>query len=164
MNKKTGKIGIILLLSLCLGPFSFIQADANSLTQLDIRKANSASSTVDVMLYTTTPYADSIAVTKKSDNKYVILMPNVSSAGGGKPDLSGIKDIVSDIDVKSVNDGAGGYTKVTLITTKPLNVRAHAKNSVPLTAEQKAYKNLIAQSRAISEYPCLYTGFKNTGA
>ncbi len=153
MNKKTGKIGIILLLSLCLGPFSFIQADANSLTQLDIRKANSASSTVDVMLYTTTPYADSIAVTKKSDNKYVILMPNVSSAGGGKPDLSGIKDIVSDIDVKSVNDGAGGYTKVTLITTKPLNVRAHAKNSVPLTAEQKAYKNLIAQSRTHTNTP-----------
>ena len=153
MNKKTGKIGIILLLSLCLGPFSFIQADANSLTQLDIRKANSASSTVDVMLYTTTPYADSIAVTKKSDNKYVILMPNVSSAAGGKPDLSGIKDIISDIDVKSVNDGAGGYTKVTLITTKPLNIRAQAKNTVPLTPEQKAYKNLIAQSRTHTNTP-----------
>ena len=153
MNKKTGKIGIILLLSLCLAPFSFMQAEANSLTQLDIRKANTASSSVDVTLYTTNPYADSIAVTKKSDNKYVILMPNVSSASGGKPDLSGIKDIISDIDVKSVNDGAGGYTKVTLITTKPLNIRAHAKNSVPLTAEQKAYKNLIAQSRTHTNTP-----------
>lgn len=153
MNKKTGKIGIILLLSLCLAPFSFMQAEANSLTQLDIRKANTASSSVDVTLYTTNPYADSIAVTKKSDNKYVILMPNVSSAAGGKPDLSGIKDIISDIDVKSVNDGSGGYTKVTLITTKPLNIRAHAKNSVPLTAEQKAYKNLIAQSRTHTNTP-----------
>ena len=147
MNKKTGKIGIILLLSLGLMPFNTMQAGANSLTQLDIRKANSASSSVDVTLYTTTPYSDSIAVTKKSDNKYVILMPNVSSSAGSKPDLSGIKDIISDIDVKSVNDGAGGYTKVTLITTKPINIRPHAKNSVPLTAEQKAYKNLIAQSR-----------------
>ena len=153
MNKKTGKIGIILLLSLCLAPFSFMQAEANSLTQLDIRKANTASSSVDVTLYTTNPYADSIAVTKKSDNKYVILMPNVSSAAGGKPDLSGIKDIISDIDVKSVNDGSGGYTKVTLITTKPLNIRAHAKNSVPLTEEQKAYKNLIAQSRTHTNTP-----------
>ena len=147
MNKKTGKIGIILLLSFGLMPFITMQAGANSLTQLDIRKANTASSSVDVTLYTTTPYSDSIAVTKKSDNKYVILMPNVSSSAGSKPDLSGINDIISEIDVKSVNDGAGGYTKVTLITTKPINIRTHAKNSVPLTAEQKAYKNLIAQSR-----------------
>ncbi len=153
MNKKTGKIGIILLLSLGLMPFITMQAGANSLTQLDIRKANTASSSVDVTLYTTTPYSDSIAVTKKSDNKYVILMPNVSSSAGSKPDLSGINDIISDIDVKSVNDGAGGYTKVTLITTKPINIRTHAKNSVPLTAEQKAYKNLIAQSRTHTNTP-----------
>lgn len=153
MNKKTGKFGIILLLSLALMPFSSIQTDANSLTQLDIRKASPASSSVDVTLYTTTPYGDSIAVTKKSDNKYVILMPNVSSSAGSKPDLSGIKDIISDIDVKSVNDGAGGYTKVTLITTKPINIRTHAQNSVPLTAEQKAYKTLIAQSRTHTNTP-----------
>lgn len=153
MNKKTGKIGIILLLSLAIIPFSSLQADANSLTQLDIRKANSASSSVDVTLYTTAAYGDSIAVTKKSDNKYVILMPNVSSSAGSKPDLSGIKDIISDVDVKSVNDGAGGYTKVTLITTKPINIRTHAQNSIPLTAEQKAYKNLITQSRTHTNTP-----------
>lgn len=153
MNKKTGKIGVILLLSLAMIPFSSLEANANSLTQLDIRKANSASASVDVTLYTTAPYADSIAVTKKSDNKYVILMPNVSSSAGSRPDLSGIKDIISDIDVKSVNDGAGGYTKVTLITTKPLNIRTHAQNSVPLTAEQKSYKNLITQSRTHTNTP-----------
>lgn len=145
MKINNCKIGLVLLLSLSLLPAASVLADSNSLTQLDIRKNNSSSSAVDVTLYTTSPYNDSVAVTKKSDNKYVILIPNVSSSAGKAPDLSGLKDVISNVDVKSVNDGAGSYTKVTLITTKPVNIKTHTQKSLPLTSGQKAYKELLAK-------------------
>ena len=67
MNIKNCKITLVLLLSLSLIPAVSALANSNSLTQLDIRKNNASS--VDITLYTTTPYNDSVAVTKKSDNK-----------------------------------------------------------------------------------------------
>lgn len=153
MKIKNCKIGLVLLLSLSLLPVLSVLADSNSLTQLDIRKNTSSSSAVDVTLYTTTPYNESVAVTKKSDNKYVILMPNVSSSSGRTPDLSGLKDVISNVDVKSVNDATGSYTKVTLITTKPINIKTHTQKSLPVTAGQKAYKDLIAQSGTHTNAP-----------
>ena len=153
MKIQNCKIGLILLLSLSLIPVTSVFADSNSLTQLDIRKNNSSSSAVDITLYTTTPYNDSVAVTKKSDNKYVILMPNVSGSSSRNPDLSGLKDVISNVDIKSVSDATGSYTKVTLITTKPLNIKTHTQKSLPVTAGQKAYKDLIAQSGTHTNAP-----------
>ena len=144
MVKMTHKICICLLLGLALGS---LNAYSNNLTQLDIRKSSSSASTLNVTIYTSSPYDDNVAVTKKTDNKYVIIMPNVSGVTGSKPDLTGLHDVISGIDVKSVQDDGNGYTKVTLTTTKPINIRTTTKRSAPLTAEQKAYKNLIAQSR-----------------
>ncbi len=146
MKIKNRKIGLVLLLSLSLFSSVSVIADSNALTQLDIRKNNSSSSAVDVTLYTTIPYNDSVAVTKKSDNKYVILMPNVSSSSNRTPDLSGLKDVISGVDVKSVNDGSGSYTKVTLTTTKPINIKTHTQKSLPVTEGQKAYRTLLTQN------------------
>ena len=105
MNTKNTKAVLGLLLILGLMQLSPIQAEANSLTQLDIRKGQSDSS-VEVTLYTTDPYGDNVAVTKKADNTYVILMPNLSGSSGAAPDISGIKDVVSDVDVKFIDRDA----------------------------------------------------------
>ena len=120
---------------------------ANELHKLDIKKSSSNASTLNVTVYTSNPYDDNVAVTKKSDNKYVILLPNVGNSSSANVDYSSLKDVVSDVSVKTINDGANGYTKVTLTTTKPVSISASTRKSAPLTAEQKAYKNLIAQSR-----------------
>ncbi len=144
MVKVTRKIAICLILGLSLMPLC---SSANNLTQLDIKKSTISPSTLNVTIYTNSPYDDNVAVTKKADNKYVILMPNLSGIGATNPDLSGLQDMVSNIDVKSIPDGENGYTKVTLTTTQPVTIRTTTKKSTPLTAEQKAYKNLIAQSR-----------------
>lgn len=151
MNIKNCKITLVLLLSLSLIPAVSALANSNSLTQLDIRKNNASS--VDITLYTTTPYNDSVAVTKKSDNKYVILMPNVAGATGRKPDLSALKDVISNVDIKSVNDASGSYTKVTLITTKPLNIKTHTQKSLPVTEGQKAYRELLANTGTHTNAP-----------
>lgn len=152
MKINNCKIGLILLLSLSLMP-SAVLGDSNSLTQLDIRKNSSSSSAVDVTLYTAAPYNDSVAVTKKSDNKYVILMPNVSGSTGKSPDLSGLKDVIANVDIKSVNDGSGSYTKVTLTTVKPLNIKTRTQKSLPVTAGQKAYRELLAQNEKNTPAP-----------
>ncbi len=146
MIKKKNILSAILLLGLALSPVSYVGASDNALVQMDIKK--SAGDSVDVTLFTTGTSSEHPVVTKKSDNKYVILMPNVSGSQSGKPDLAGISDIVSDVDIKSVDDGTGGYTKVTLITKKPVNIKTNMQTSGPVTPEQTEYRQLIAKARA----------------
>lgn len=123
-----------------------ISAD-NNLVQLDLKRSSSDS--VDVTLVTSDNYNDNVLVRKKSDNKYVILVPKVQSSGFSASNLNGVRDLVSNIDVKTIEDTSGGYTKVTLITTKPLDIKTKTIKSRPLTSEQKEYNTLIAQANAV---------------
>lgn len=145
MIKHTYRLVITLIICLITSSGSVL---ANELHKLDIKKSSSDASTLNVTVYTSSPYDDNVAVTKKNDNKYVILLPNVENSSSANVDYSSLKDVVSDVNVKTVNDGANGYTKITLTTTKPVSISTSARKSAPLTAEQKAYKNLIAQSRS----------------
>ena len=146
--KKHNIIGIALLAVLASTPVSNVFADSgNNLVQLDLKRASDNS--VNVTLFTSNSYNDNVFVRKKSDNKYVILIPKVQSAGYSSSNLNGVRDLVSDVNVKTVNDTNGGYTKVTLITTKPLDIKTSARKSAPVTEEQKEYKTLIAQANAV---------------
>ena len=125
--------------------FTLACANASNLTQIDIKKT--ADNAVDVTFYTTGT-ASSPMVTRKSNNKYVILMPNVAGSNAGTPDLSAVRDIVTNVDVKNVDDGMNGYTKVTFITTKPVNIKTHMQKSAPVSQEEKEAKALIAQVKS----------------
>lgn len=143
--RKTSLISMALLLGLAIAP-AFA---SNNLVQLDFKKSSNDS--VDVTLVTSDQYNDNVLVRKKSDNKYVILIPKVQSSGFNNAGLNGVKDLVSNIDVKTVDDTSGGYTKVTLITTKPIDIKMNTKKSQPLTAEQKEYNSLMAQANSIKK-------------
>lgn len=146
--KKSKIIGIALLLAIASAPVSGTFANGgNNLVQLDLKK--SSNNSVNVTLFTSNGYNDNVMVRKKSDNKYVILIPKVQSSGYSASNLNGVRDLVSNVDVKTVNDTNGGYTKVTLITTKPLDIKTSAQKSSPVTEEQKEYKTLIAQANAV---------------
>ena len=146
--KKSKIIGIALLLAIASAPVSGTFANGgNNLVQLDLKK--SSNNSVNVTLFTSNGYNDNVMVRKKSDNKYVILIPKVQSSVYSASNLNGVRDLVSNVDVKTVNDTNGGYTKVTLITTKPLDIKTSAQKSSPVTEEQKEYKTLIAQANAI---------------
>lgn len=137
---------ITLALMLVLAP-NVLADGANNLVQLDLKKSSNDS--VNVTLFTSNNYSDNVLVRKKSDNKYVILIPKIQSSGFTSSNLNGVKELISGVDVKTVNDTNGGYTKVTLITTKPLDIKTSTRKSAPVTAEQKEYKTLIAQANAI---------------
>lgn len=141
--KKSNLFGIALILALAMP----VGAASNTLVQMDLKKSSADS--VDVTLFIADSYKDNVLVRKKSDNKYVILIPKVQSSGVNRASLNGVKDLISDVDVKTVNDTTGGYTKVTLITTKPLNIKTNTQKSSPVTQEDKEYTTLIAQANAI---------------
>ena len=121
---------------------TFAQANASNLVQMDIKKTSD--NAVDVTFYTTGANSNPL-VTRKSNNKYVVLMPNVAGSSASTPDLSAVKDIISDVNIKNVDDGMSGYTKVTFITTKPLNIKTYMQKAAPLSSEEKEAKALIAQ-------------------
>ncbi len=146
--KKSKLIGVALLLALSAATLSSSVAnEGNNLVQLDLKRSSNDS--VNVTLFTSNTYNDNVLVRKKSDNKYVILIPKVQSNGFSSSSLNGVKDLVSNIDVKTVNDTSGGYTKVTLITTKPLDIKTNTQKSILDANEQKEYKTLIAQANAV---------------
>lgn len=152
MVKNSRRLGLVLLLCLSLTNFTNSQALAeNTLNQVDVKRSNSDG--LEFTLYTSSPYADNVVVTKKSDNKYVILMPNVNNAQAAKPDFSSLKDVISDVDVRAVNDGQGGYTKVTVITNHPVDIKTTTAKTAPVTPEQKEYRALIAQQKSKPSAP-----------
>ena len=126
---------------------SVFASSSNDLLRMDVKRS-SAQDSVDVTFYTTGNPANSV-VTRKTGNSYVVLLPNVSGNQSVVPSLGGVKDLVSDVSVKNVDDGIGGYTKVTFTTTKPLRIQTFSKQTAPLTTAQQGYKNLLAQSNNI---------------
>jgi len=131
--------------------FNSALAETNNLIQMDIKKS-SVADTVDVTFYTTMDSANSVA-TRKSSNRYVVLLPNTASSASVAPSFGAVKDLITDIDVKHVNDGMGGYTKVTFGTTKPINIKTHMAKTAPLSQAQKDARALIAKNNTPSVEP-----------
>lgn len=149
MGKRKYIIAVAILAMLGTG-FNAVKADSiNSLLQMDVKKS-SVNDTVDVTFYTTGNNTSSV-VTRKSSNRYVVLLPGTSSSASVAPGIGGVKDLITDIDVKHVNDGMGGYTKVTFGTTKPINIKTYMKKTNPLTQAQKDSQAIIAKNNAAQQ-------------
>ena len=145
MGKNKRNIIVAAVLAMLSTSFNPVVADSlSNLLQMDVKKS-SAADTVDVTFYTTGEASNSV-VTRKANNKYVVLLPNTSSSASIAPSLGGVKDLITDIDVKHVDDGIGGYTKVTFGTTKPINIKTHMKKTNPLTQAQKDSQAIIAKN------------------
>lgn len=145
MISKKNIITVAIVASLMTGISTVAEANAtNNLLQMDVKRS-SATDSVDVTFYTTGDSSNSI-VSRKSNNRYVVLLPNVSGSSSVAPGIGGVKDLITDVDVKHVDDGIGGYMKVTFGTTKPINIKTYIKKTAPLTQAQKDYKALIAQN------------------
>ncbi len=143
-NMINRKFIITTVLSAFLIAGNSVMADSSDLLRMDVKKSSS-DDTVDVTFYTTGAPTNTV-VTRKSGNTYVVLLPNVAGNQSIVPALGGVKDLVSDVRVKNVDDGIGGYTKVTFNTTKPIKIQTYTKRTAPLTKAQQDYKNLIVQN------------------
>lgn len=142
INKK---IITVAALSTVLIVGNSVLASSSDLLRMDLKKAAS-DDTVDVTFYTTGSSSNNTVVTRKSGNTYVVLLPNVAGNQSVVPSLGGVKDYITDVKIKNVDDGIGGYTKVTFSTTKPVKIHTYSKKTAPLTKAQQEYKSLIAQN------------------
>ena len=150
MGKKKRNIIVAATLAMLFTSFNPAIADSlSNLLQMDVKKS-SAADTVDVTFYTTGEASNSV-VTRKANNRYVVLLPNTSSTASVAPSIGGVKDLITDVEVKHVNDGIGGYTKVTFGTTKPINIKTHMKKTNPLTQAQKDSQAIIAKNNAVTK-------------
>lgn len=131
--------------------FNAVYAETNNLIQMDVKRS-SVADTVDVTFYTTLNSANSVA-TRKSGNRYVVLLPNTASTASVAPNFGAVKDLITNIDVKHVNDGMGGYTKVTFETTKPISIKTHMAKTAPLTQAQQDARALIAKNNIQNTEP-----------
>ncbi len=143
-NMINRKFIITTVLSAFLIAGNSVMADSSDLLRMDVKKSSN-DDTVDVTFYTTGAPTNTV-VTRKSGNTYVVLLPNVAGNQSIVPALGGVRDLVSDVSVKNVDDGIGGYTKVTFNTTKPIKIQTYTKKTAPLTKAQQDYKNLISQN------------------
>ena len=142
VNKKSLIISALAAMLTITGSVSY--AANSDLLKMDIHKTEAAD-TVNVVFYTTGDKTNTV-VTRKGNDKYVVLLPNVSGNSSVVPNLGGVKDYITDVDVKNINDGIGGYTKVTFTTTKPVNIQTFVKKTLPLTKAQLEYKDLLAKN------------------
>ncbi len=108
----------------------------------------------------TTDKAESLRTIKRDENEYVILLPETSSSKVN-PDLSNVQDLVKSCEVKTQPYAGNikGYTKITIRTTKPVQV--NAKNVVKkqevvadkkeVALEKKVEKNVPVQKKIVNK-------------
>lgn len=106
---------------------------------------------VQLKLYTNKPYGDSVSTIKKSDSEYVILMPETSNSMTATPILNPVSDSIRGVSVKTqqYENGAKGYTKITVSTLKPIEIVTQVKpiNTSSYQLSEDDYSELLQAAR-----------------
>lgn len=119
----------------------------NNLLKVDLQK-NSLGA-VKLTLFTNKPYNDSTVVNKKTDFEYVVLMPETSNSLTVKPSIASVSDVVRSVDVKTQQYGnqLKGYTKITILTSKPIEIVTEAQSlNTSNQLNESDYNELLAQA------------------
>lgn len=163
LNKKK----IIALFALLI--FSVLEAHVvwaietfqNSLVKVELNETPTGG--VSVNLYTSKPYKDIVSATKKNDFKYVILLPETSNSVITQPMIKPQSGVITNVEIKSqsYSNNIKGYTKVVILTTKPINITPHIqtinKQAKPSTTVQTVkpittlQKTVVASKHQVSQ-------------
>ena len=143
MSETNGKIKLSALLMASLITANFVCAnDTYKNNVVDVRLNKESGNAVKVTIYTDKPYTEPVVVNKKSNNKYVILMPETKSSLKSAPSISNMGGTVSDISVNTQSvSGGKGYTKIIITSDKVINV-------VPRTQQLLTSKKPNTQTQA----------------
>jgi len=102
----------------------------NQLMNISINKTGTDS--VDVTVYSSKPYNMKITPVKRSNNEYVIVLPETYHSITSKPDISHTNGAVSDVDVKLLPyveaSSNNGYTRITIKTAPNVSINVHNKS------------------------------------
>ncbi len=145
ISRKYFYLVIILILSVCSQSVFSNDAFQNNLLKTDISK-NSIGG-VKVTLYTSKPYKDSVYANKKNDYEYVIYMPETANSLTAKPVVTPASDVIKNIDVKTQQyaNNIKGYTKITISTTKPIEIVPQVQTLNSSVISESDYSELLSQ-------------------
>jgi len=138
-------ISVLVLLALDAG----LAFAGNSILSTSLRKTSADG--LNLTFYTKSDSSEKPIVKDKGNNRYVILLPNLTDASGKRPDLRTVADIVSDIDVKTINEGAVSYTKITLTTKKPIKINAETRRTSQSSSELSGMNDIISKVNLINQ-------------
>ncbi len=138
----------IALLILSVGCAAFAQG-TNSILSTSVRKT--AENKLNLTFYTKGENVEKPIVKDKGANQYVILLPNHTNSAGHIPDFKNASDIVSDVNVKTINEGAVTYTKVSITTKKPVTINAETRKTSQSAADLTGVNDIISKVNLISQ-------------
>lgn len=92
----------------------------NSLLKVDLAKCGA--NDYNITLFTQKPYNEPIKVIKKTNTSYYILLPETFHSVGSVAAGGDIKNIEVKLFPYAGQDLNNGYTKITIYTTKPVNI------------------------------------------
>ncbi len=92
----------------------------NNLLKIEVVKVDEEN--YDIGLYTQKIYNEPVKVVKKSDTTYYLLLPETSHSITSVPVVGSIKSVMVKSYPYAGQDLNNGYTKVAIITSKPLNI------------------------------------------
>lgn len=97
----------------------------NNLLKIEITKVDD--NLYDLGLYTQKIYNEPVKVIKKSDTIYYLLLPETSHSITSVPPLDAIKNVIVKSYPYAGQDLNNGYTKVAIITSKPVEITTSLK-------------------------------------
>src|SRR5574344_1087159 len=131
----------------------------NSLLKLDLNK--NSQNEVNVTLYTKSDYKEPVQAFKKSQNEYVIFLPQTKNAIVSKPMIKGADGVISNVDITShtLSNSNKSYTKIILKTNNDVDFNIKAQSlptNIPNVNSTENELNAIIAAQKIkntSQYP-----------
>lgn len=140
------RISLICAATVVAGNLAFADAGKNCITDV---KLNRDGGSVKVNIYTNKPYTDSVVLSKKEGNKYVILVPETTSSVRTTPKVAGGGNV--SVSMQTINAGKG-YTKITIISDKSINVVPKTITStVPVKTVSKPAQTTSKPAQTLSK-------------
>ena len=140
---------------LILGAITFnlcafaIESDfKNSLLKVDYVRTGADS--YAIRLFTQKPYSEPIKVIKKTNTNYYILLPETFHSIGSVAPTGDIKSTEVKLFPYAGQDLNNGYTKISIFTSKPLNISAQLNSSTGAVAPSIDPKKLSQLDSAFS--------------
>lgn len=140
------RISLICAATIVAGNLAFADAGKNCITDV---KLNRDGGSVKVNIYTNKPYTDSVVVSKKEGNKYVILVPETTSSVKTAPKVTGGGNV--SVSMQTISAGKG-YTKITIVSDKSINVVPKTiTSSAPVKTVSKPAQTTVKPTQTVNK-------------
>ena len=137
----------IVTLNLCA--FAIESDFKNSLLKVDYVKTGNDS--YNIRLFTQKPYSEPIKVIKKTNTSYYILLPETFHSVGSVAPFGDIKSTEVKLFPYAGQDLNNGYTKISIYTSKPLNIKTQLNSSTKSVAPSINAKDLAKLDSAFNK-------------